>query len=140
MESILDAALIGDKNYYAQSILSPDGTRLVAFPLRKSDDDPVSAIVLYHLKPVAFATPSNLHLYQTFFLMMMFIMFVVALPVGAVFGWLVTRGLRKRLVNLSAASQAWSRGDFTVTPRDNSGDEVGELTRNLNGMAEQCRT
>jgi two-component system, NarL family, sensor histidine kinase LiaS len=139
MESILDAALIGDKNYYAQSILSPDGTLLVAFPLRKSDDDPVSAIVLYHLKPVAFATPSNLHLYQTFFLMMMFIMFVVALPVGAVFGWLVTRGLRKRLVNLSTASQAWSQGDFSVTPRDNSGDEIGELTRNLNGMTEQLQ-
>jgi two-component system, NarL family, sensor histidine kinase LiaS len=139
MESILDAALIGDKNYYAQSILALDGTLLVAFPLRISDDDPVSAIVLYHLKPVVFATPSNLHLYQTFFLMMMFIMFVVALPVGAVFGWLVTRGLRKRLVNLSTASQAWSQGDFSVTPRDKSGDEIGELTRNLNGMAEQLQ-
>lgn len=139
MESILDAALIGDKNYYAQSILAPDGTLLVAFPLRKSDDDPVEAIVLYHLKPVTFATPTNLELYQTFLFMVMLIMFVVALPVGAVFGWLATRGLRKRLVNLSAASQAWSKGDFSVAPRDRSGDEIGELTRNLNGMAEQLQ-
>src|SRR5690606_16502380 len=67
------------------------------------------------------------------------IMFAVALPVGAVFGWLATRGLRKRLVNLSAASQAWSKGDFSVAPRDKSGDEIGELTRNLNGMAEQLQ-
>jgi signal transduction histidine kinase len=139
METILDAALVGDKNYYNQSILSPDGTLLAAFPLRKSDNDPVSAIVLYHLKPVVFATPSNLYLYQSFFLLMLLIMFVVALPVGAVFGWLVTRGLRKRLVNLSVASQAWSLGDFSVTPRDKSGDEIGELTRNLNGMAEQLQ-
>jgi NarL family two-component system sensor histidine kinase LiaS len=63
----------------------------------------------------------------------------VALPVGALFGWLVTRGLRKRLVNLSAASQAWSKGDFSVSPRDPSGDEIGELTRNLTGMAEQLQ-
>lgn len=139
MESILDAALIGDKNYYAQSIAAPDGTLLVAFPLRKSDDEPVVAIALYHLKPVTFATPTNLELYQTFFLMVLLIMFAVALPVGAVFGWLATRGLRKRLVNLSAASQAWSKGDFSVTPRDKSGDEIGELTRNLNGMAEQLQ-
>lgn len=140
MESILDAALIGDKNYYAQSTLTPDGTRLVAFPLRKGDFEPVVAIVIYQLQPVAFATPSNLNLYQTFFFMMMVIMFAVALPVGAVFGWLVTRGLRKRLVTLSAASQAWSRGEFSVTPRDHSGDEIGELTRNLTGMAEQLQT
>lgn len=140
MESILEAAQVGDKNYAAQSITAPDGTRLVAFPLRKSDGDPVAAIVIYHLKPVAFATPTNLALYQTFFLLMTFIMFMVALPVGALFGWLVSRGLRRRLVTLSAASQSWSKGDFSVTPRDRSGDEIGELTRNLNGMAEQLQT
>lgn len=140
METIIDAASIGDKNYYAQSIPTPDGTRLVAFPLRKSDYDPVVAIVIYQVKPVAFATPSNLELYQTFFLVTMFTMFMVALPVGAIFGWLVTSGLRKRLVTLSAASKAWSKGDFSVTPRDHSGDEIGELTRNLNGMAEQLQT
>ena len=139
MESILEAALVGDKNYYAQSIPSADGTRLVAFPLRKSDDDPVVAIVVYHIKPVAFVTPSNLYLYQTFFLVTMFIMFFAALPVGAIFGWLVTRGLRRRLVTLSAASQAWSKGNFSVSPRDSSGDEIGELTRNLNNMAEQLQ-
>ena len=140
METIIDAALIGDKNYYAQSIPTPDGTRLVAFPLRKSDSDPVVAIVIYQVRPVAFATPSNLELYQTFFLITMFTLFMVALPVGAIFGWLVTRGLRKRLITLSAASKAWSKGDFSVTPRDHSGDEIGELTRNLSGMAEQLQT
>ncbi|HEX2995416.1 MAG TPA: sensor histidine kinase [Anaerolineales bacterium] len=139
IESILDAALTGNKNYYAQSIGYPDGTRLVAFPLRKSDAKPVTAIVIYRIKPVVFATPTNLEIYQTFFLVTMFIMFMVALPVGAIFGWLVSRGLRKRLVNLSNASKAWSRGDFSVTPRDKSGDEIGELTRNLTGMAEQLQ-
>jgi len=140
MESIIDAALTGDKNYYAQSIPTPDGTRLVAFPLRKSDSDPVIAIVIYQLKPVAFPTPTNLYLYQTFFLVMMFIIFIVAVPVGTLFGWLVSRGLRKRLAGISTASQAWSKGDFSVTPRDTSGDEIGELTRNLNKMAEQLQT
>jgi NarL family two-component system sensor histidine kinase LiaS len=140
VESIIEAALVGDKNYYAQSTSVPDGSRIVAFPLRKSDSDPVVAIVVYHVKPVAFATPSNLYIYQTFFFVTMFALFLLALPVGAIFGWLVTRGLRKRLITLSAASQAWSTGNFSVSPRDQSSDEIGELTRNLTGMAEQLQT
>jgi NarL family two-component system sensor histidine kinase LiaS len=95
---------------------------------------------VYYLKPVTFASPTNLEIYKTFFTVTALIMFAVALPVGAIFGWLASRGLRKRLVKLSTASQAWSRGDFTVSPRDKSGDEIGELTRNLNSMAEQLET
>lgn len=140
LKSILEAALVGDKNYNAQSISASDGTYLVAFPLRKSDDDPVVAIVIYRIKPIAFATPTNLHLYQTFFLVTMGVMFTVALPVGALFGWLASRGLRKRLATLSAATQAWSKGDFSVSPRDLSWDEIGELTRTLNGMTAQLQT
>ena len=139
MESILDAARQGDKNYSAQSLIQPDGSYLVAFPLRKSDTDPVVAIVVYYLKPVTFASPANIGIYKTFFIITANIMFVVALPLAAVFGWLASRGLRRRLVNLSSASQAWSKGDFSVSPRDRSGDEIGELTRNLNNMAEQLQ-
>ncbi|TLN05022.1 HAMP domain-containing protein, partial [bacterium] len=137
MEAALESAQSGSKIYSAQSVITSDGTRLVAFPLRKSDADPVVAIVVYRLRPVGFPTPTNMELYQTFFLIMMAIMFIIALPVGALFGWVVTRGLRKRLATLSAASKAWSRGDFNVAPQDQAGDEIGELTRNLNGMAEQ---
>lgn len=139
LESILDAALMGDKNYTAQSYTLPDGSYVAALPLRKTDDDPVVAIVIYTLKPIAFATPTNLSIYTTFFIILSFIMLVVALPVGSIFGWLASRGLRKRLVNLSNASKAWSKGDFSITPRDKSGDEIGELTRNLSGMAEQLQ-
>src|SRR5512142_2847238 len=57
LESILDAALIGNKNYTAQSYTLPGGNYIVAFPLRKTDKDPVIAIVVYTLKPIQFATP-----------------------------------------------------------------------------------
>jgi hypothetical protein len=112
IEGILDAALVGDKNYYAQSQMQEDGSYIVAFPLRKSDKEPVVAIVVYYLQPMTFASPTNLEIYKTFFTVTALIMFVVALPVGAIFGWLASRGLRKRLVKLSTASQAWSKGDF----------------------------
>lgn len=137
MEAALEAAQEGGKNYYGQSVTASDGTLVAAFPLRKNHDDPVTAIVVYRLRPMGFVTPTNMELYQTFFLIMMAVMFILALPVGALFGWVVTRGLRKRLATLSTASKAWSRGDFNAAPQDPAGDEIGELTRNLNGMAEQ---
>src|SRR5690606_13607236 len=140
MESIIDAALVGDKNYYTQSIFTPDGTSLVAFPLRKSDDEPVVAIVIYQVKPVAIATPNNLEIYQTIVPVPLIFIFIVAFPVLAISGWLVTRVPRIRLVTLSAASKAWSKGDFSVAPRAHSGDGIGEHTRTLNGMAQQLQS
>lgn len=138
--AILEAALTGSKDYSSQSLMQPDGSYLVSFPLRKSDDDPIAAIVVYYVKPLAFVTPTHLDIYRVFFLFTTAIMVLVSLPVGALFGWLVSRGLRKRLANLSTAAKAWSQGDFSVVNRDHSGDEVGELTRNLNNMAGQLET
>lgn len=140
VESILEAAQEGDKDYVAQSFTQPDGSYVVAFPLRKTDDDPVTAIVLFTLKPVAFATPTNLPIYTTFFAIISLVMLAVALPVGAVFGWIASFGLRDRLRKLSTAAKAWSKGDFSAAPRDRSADEIGELTRDLNSMSEQLQT
>jgi two-component system, NarL family, sensor histidine kinase LiaS len=36
---------------------------------------------------------------------------------------------------LARAAQAWSRGDFSVTTKDRSKDELGQLSRELNNMA-----
>ncbi len=138
-ESILEAAQVGDKNYLAQSYTLPDGSYVAAFPLRKTDNDPVAAIVIYTLKPLHPPVPANLSVYGQFFGGVSLLMLFVSLPVGAVFGWLASRGLRKRLGGLSSAAKAWSKGDFSVSPRDPSGDEIGELSRNLAGMAAQLQ-
>jgi len=137
--TIFAATLQGDKNYIAQSLWHPNGSYLAAFPLRKTDDDPVAAIVVYQAMPFSTVVPANLQIYQAFFTVTTIAMFVVSLPVGAIFGWLASRGLRKRLANISVAAQAWSKGDFNVAPHDPSGDEIGELTRGLNRMAEKLQ-
>lgn len=141
-ESILNAALVGDKNYTAQSFTLPDGHYVAAFPLRKSDDDPLAAIVIYTIKPLAFTAPSgqSIYTYTTFFLVSLAILLAIALPVGALFGWLASRNLRRRLASLSTAAKAWSQGDFSPAPHDESADEIGELTRSLADMAAQLQT
>ncbi len=64
---------------------------------------------------------------------------VIASIFGAIFGLLTARGLTQRLRRLMAAADAWSRGDFAATARDPSADELGQLARDLNRMAERLR-
>jgi two-component system, NarL family, sensor histidine kinase LiaS len=63
----------------------------------------------------------------------------IASIVGAIFGMLTARGLTQRLLRLTSAADAWSKGDFMVSARDASGDELGQLARDLNRMAEQLQ-
>jgi NarL family two-component system sensor histidine kinase LiaS len=58
---------------------------------------------------------------------------------GLVFGFIISRGLTRRLDVLASAAQAWSKGDFAAEAHDSSGDELGQLARDLNGMAEQIQ-
>jgi signal transduction histidine kinase len=57
--------------------------------------------------------------------------------IGSVFGLWTANGLTRRLTNVSQAAHDWSRGDFSVSIRDRSKDEIGKLTNDLNLMAEQ---
>ncbi len=99
-----------------------------------------SALVIYQYKPLRNLITSNLGEYRTYITLLGLMMLCLAVPMGLVLGWWASRGLRKRLVTLSEATQRWRTGDFTPTIQDNALDEVGELTRNLNSMTEQLQT
>ncbi len=59
--------------------------------------------------------------------------------VGAIFGFVAARGLTRRLGALATTADAWSQGDFTAFVQDRSADEIGQLGRRLNQMAEQLQ-
>ena len=64
---------------------------------------------------------------------------VLASIVGTLFGVLASRDITRRLGRLAVAADAWSRGELGVEVRDPSRDEVGQLARGLNSMAEQLQ-
>jgi signal transduction histidine kinase len=64
---------------------------------------------------------------------------LLATLLGTLTGVLVSRNLRRRLRHITLAADAWSRGEFQVEVRDPSRDELGQLTRDLNSMAEQLQ-
>jgi signal transduction histidine kinase len=62
---------------------------------------------------------------------------VAAVPVGLVFGLLSTRRLVRRLRRLAASTVAVAEGDFRHRLPSSGGDEVAQLERNFNRMAER---
>jgi signal transduction histidine kinase len=58
---------------------------------------------------------------------------------GIISGFLTARSFTRRFKKLSLAADNWSRGDFSVFADDSSADELGQLTRRLNGMAAQLQ-
>jgi signal transduction histidine kinase len=49
--------------------------------------------------------------------------------------WFLRQRVLARIARIDAAAQAWSRGDFAPQLTDDSGDELGQLARDLNRMA-----
>ncbi len=64
---------------------------------------------------------------------------VFAGVVGVIFGYISSRGLIRRLNNVGGVAEAWSKGKFDVSIRDQRKDEIGDLAKKLNSMAESLR-
>ncbi|HLV97503.1 MAG TPA: histidine kinase [Ktedonobacterales bacterium] len=65
---------------------------------------------------------------------------LLASVIGTLTGLLITRNVTRRLHRITQAAQAWSKGEFGVEVRDPTGDEIGQLGQDLNGMAEHLHT
>jgi serine phosphatase RsbU (regulator of sigma subunit) len=62
---------------------------------------------------------------------------VLLVPIGAVFGFLTTRGLVRRIKRLVTATGKFASGDYTQRVPTKKQDEIGQLERQFNTMAEQ---
>jgi signal transduction histidine kinase len=69
----------------------------------------------------------------------MALLVLVVAPMGAGFGVLTMRGTVHRLQKLLAATRALAEGDFSRRVEPRGGDEVAELQRQFNAMAEQLQ-
>ncbi len=71
---------------------------------------------------------ANPVLYQTL------IVLIIALIVGAMIVWLITRSISKRMNRIVEVAHAISQGDLTRSVQDRSGDELGKLSVAFNDM------
>jgi len=67
------------------------------------------------------------------------ILLLVTLPFGVLFGFLTTRGVVQRLRRLGSTSAKLADGDLTQRVNPGRSDEVGQLERDFNHMAERLQ-
>lgn len=134
---VIHAALTGETNPSATSS-NIDGRISAAAPIRTHDGQVLGALFIVPDMP---ALDRHVFLLLSLSLLPAAIAWIVfAGLVGLVFGWMTARGITRRLRVLTHAANAWSGGNFAVTARDSSRDELGQLAHDLNRMAEHLQS
>jgi two-component system, NarL family, sensor histidine kinase LiaS len=132
LEPVLTAALGGEEDPWSLQARSPDDRQLYTVAPVKDDGGRVLGAVV-----AAFGLPDLTVLTLVLFGVGAIALTIPAAIIGTVFGFVTAWSLTRRLRRLARAARAWSQGDFSVTARDRSKDELGQLSRELNGMAGQ---
>ena len=136
-QRVLRAALAGDKRREDLATSELRGRAWVAVPIEVPNHG-IGALVLDF--DVAGMQSSFLPRTAQGLLGFVLLISVGAGFIGLIFGFVISRGLTRRLRRITCAAEAWSRGDFTAAARDPSGDELGQLARDLDRMADQVRS
>ncbi len=134
---LLSSALAGEDSDDLIYARTSDGTLAMAFPIISQQGHHLGALAL-SLHIPAF----NLRTLGSIMLLILISLVPITLAagvIGTVFGFWTARGLTSRLESLSGTANAWSHGDFSVMAGDSSADELGQLSRRLNLMAEQLQ-
>jgi NarL family two-component system sensor histidine kinase LiaS len=133
----LSALLTGRTS--AITLEEPHNLQLFAVPIQDDQQRPVGALVA--LVPQlnmasAFNSLGRLAAIGGVNLLLLTLLIGV---VGTVFGFLTARGLTRRFTHLALAADHWSKGDFSLLIKDPAPDEVGQLARRMDRMAEQLQ-
>jgi len=132
----LRAVLSDVKGTTSAAAQEADGTLLAIAPIAVSGEPLQGALIM------RIAQPDKLLLFFDFLrliLLTVTIVTIIAAIAGLVFGYLTARGITRRLKGLSVAANEWGHGNFSAYASDASEDELGQVARQLNRMAEQLQ-
>jgi NarL family two-component system sensor histidine kinase LiaS len=139
-QGILDLALKGRFDALSLSMLTSEGNTRLAVPIMKEGmNSDILGVLLVTVKPAPSTFLNTLPVYLGGLLGTGLLMLIAVAPFGALFGFVMSRGLTRRLTALSRAADAWSEGDFQPLPADRSRDEIGVLGMRLRNMAERLQ-
>ncbi len=134
LPSILNAALNGEEDSTKLSERTPDGRVLMAAPLEDEDGRVIGAVA------AIFEAPDLTAPILIIVGVVALLLLIPAALLGGIFGFLTAWGMTRRIGRLAHAAESWSRGDFSVTTHDRSKDELGQLSRELNDMAQDLES
>jgi NarL family two-component system sensor histidine kinase LiaS len=126
---LVQAALGGEERARDLSAHTPEDRILMAVPVEDENGDVDGALV------GTFRMPNMTGPLLIAVGLSAIFLTIPAAFLGMIFGFFTAWGITRRIGGLARAARAWSRGDFSVTAKDRSKDELGQLSRELNQMA-----
>jgi signal transduction histidine kinase len=132
----LGAVLSDRKGTTSKFESETDGTVLGIAPIVGQENHLVGALVVKTAQPDLFQLVSG---FLRFIIATVIIVTIIAAIPGMIFGYVAARGITRRLTRLSVAADRWGHGDFSALAQDPSEDELGQVARQLNRMAEQLQ-
>lgn len=139
-QEIFDAALEGILNPLLLSTRTERAKTRLAVPVFQSDQfSDVVGVLLLTIEPAPPIILSSLLFYFGLIAGTGLLLLLAVTPFGALFGFIMSRGLTRRLKALTEAADAWSEGDFSSMPVDRSRDEIGVLAMRMRHMAERLQ-
>jgi signal transduction histidine kinase len=132
----LNAVLSDGKGTTSKFDSETDGTVVGIAPIVGPENNLVGALVVKTAYPSLFQLVSG---FLRFIIGTVIIVTIIAAIPGMIFGYVAARGITRRLTRLSVAAGRWGHGDFSAMAQDNSEDELGQVARQLNRMAEQLQ-
>ncbi|MGH2459132.1 MAG: sensor histidine kinase [Chloroflexota bacterium] len=144
--SIARAALAGERNPGALEVTraGPRSAALGAAPILDANGRPVAAVVVALASPPPASHPSSfwnsLFIFGAASAVVLSVASVFALAISGVVGYLLSRRLVTRLERLGQAAESLASGDLSRRVQEGPPDEVGQLARRFNAMAERLAT
>ncbi len=138
------AAQAGDTGIGNLATAAPDGSTYLALPVFGEAQGEVLGILVLNVEPApsmfSFIVSSVFPALLLGVCLTAVLLLVGVAPFGTLFGFIMARGLTRRLGSLTAAADAWSEGNFSVVPEDRARDEIGQLSMRLKRMSEQVQS
>ncbi len=145
-EALVGLALDGETNPYTLSrwLDRADEDLLLGTAAVSESNGEIAGVVAVEMRPTLPLRATGAFAPLTGFLAITFVTSLVGLPVlllavilTAITGILVARSLGRRLKGLETTARAMAGGDLTLRVTDTSPDEIGQVGRAFNQMAEQ---
>jgi NarL family two-component system sensor histidine kinase LiaS len=142
LEAPLNAALAGETDANRLfSVFEPNKRLIIAIPIIRTGGEELNKVVgaiVVILNPLPSQADIPAHILNIASRSLL-ILFLGAGIMGAVFGAIIANGVAKRFNRISATTDAWSIGDFSMFIEDNTGDEISHFAGRLNKMAKQLQ-
>lgn len=145
-QTVIQRALRGTHDVRLLSALGTDGVTNLAVPIQTRNRQVLGVLVMYFQGTevgIASSDGSLANFWRMFIAQIQpgaVYFLLLATVVGTVTGLVISRNLSRRLRRMTVAASAWSQGEFQVEVRDPARDELGQLGRDLNRMAEQLQS